>query len=224
MAARARTGPQLLPGQPGPRQHGGGRWRAGGCAPAARRCRSLYLRSARPSAHARRRGVLQPARFPVGSDGPAPGGTAPRRAGLLDASARTRSRSGGTGESRALRFDQPARHGFHRQTRRRVPRWLRAQPDRRHSAAALPQLAGAARGGAARRRVRNHTRRRHRQQRVSQGPSHPGGDFEQQLPALRPQSQHRRRHRRRNPPGEGQPDHLPRPPASLAAGADGDVL
>ena len=41
-----------------------------------------------------------------------------------------------------------ARHGLHRQAGGRVPGRLRAQPDRRHPAPALPRLAGEARAGA----------------------------------------------------------------------------
>ena len=70
---------------------------------------------------------------------------------------------------------------------------------------------------------RDHDRRRRDQQRVPEGAPHPRRDFEQQLPAVRSKPEHRRSHRGRDATAESEPDRIPRPRASVAAGVDGDA-
>ena len=69
------------------------------------------------------------------------------RAGLHHQAARRGSGSHRAGEGGSVRLDQRARHRLHGQAGGRLPGRLRAQPDRRHPAAALPRFAGEARAG-----------------------------------------------------------------------------
>ena len=122
-------------------------------AAAARRGRPLHLRSARsrcPRAAARSAAIR--AVFPWGPMDQRP--VEQRRDVLVYTTRPLRARPGSdrAGEGGALRRHQPHGHGFHRQAGGRVPGRLRAQSDRRHSAAALPQFARAARAGASRAR------------------------------------------------------------------------
>ena len=95
---------------------------------------------------------------------------------------------------------------------------------RRHPAPALPRVAREARAGNAGRGLQADARGRRHQQRLPQGPPHPPGNFEQQLPALRPQPQYRPRHRGRNRTPQGHADRLSRPRAPLAHPAAGHPL
>jgi putative CocE/NonD family hydrolase len=84
---------------------------------------------------------------------------------------------------------------------------------------ALPQLIHGARTARTGCGLRTAPRPMGHGERVPAGPSHPAGGFEQQLPALRPQQQHRRGDRERScqrlPTGDQ--SHLPRCGASVAA-------
>ena len=101
------------------------------------------------------------------------------------------------------------------QISRRFSRWRSPQPDRRHFAAALSRLARKTAARRPRPDLRAEHRRRSHRQRVSERPSRAAGNIEQQFPALRPQSQHRPPHRRRDRPSQSRPDHLPRSPAPV---------
>jgi hypothetical protein len=92
-----------------------------------------------------------------------------------------------------------ARYGLHRQAGGRVAGRARAKPDGRHPAAALPPIAGEAGAGAAGRNLQADDRRRGDRQCVSEGASHPDRNIQQQLSALRPESEYRRA-RSRMPP------------------------
>ena len=143
--------------------------------------RPVRLRPLQPRAHSRRLRLLQSESLPLGSHGPAFRGAAQGRPGLHHQASEARPRSHRQRAGCAVRRLQRARHGFHGEAGGRVPRRRSAQSDGRHSAPALSQFAGEAGTGHARRDLPRDGGRRSDQQRVPERPSHPPGDFEQQL-------------------------------------------
>ena len=113
------------------------------------------------------------------------------------------------------------RHRLHGQARRRAPRRLRPQRVRGHRPGAVPQLGlprvVAHAGG----RARLHHRPRLHRHRVPRRAPHPPGDQLVELPALRPEPEHRRSVRAERGSADGDPAGAARRPAPVAARAAG---
>ena len=132
-------------------------------------------RPARSRAHRRRRGLLQSQGFPWGPKDQR--AAEQRRDVLVYTTPPLRKDVEVIGPVRVVLFAATS---------------ARAKPDGRYPAAALSQIAGEAGTGAAGRNLQTEHRRGRDRKRVSEGPSHPHGNLQQQFPALRSQSEYGR--------------------------------
>ena len=193
-------------------------------APAAETADRIRLRSGEPGADGRRAALLRrrpPEAWPARS---APCRSTRRRPRVFDAAAGSRHGSHRARDARAVCEVVRGGYRLHGQARGRQTRRLCPEHDRRHPSGALPRLAGEA--------VAHHTRAGLQddggalvhEQRVQERPRASPGGLEQQLPAVRSQSQHGRGERHGHTLRVGDQQRPARRAAPVGAGVAGCAL
>ena len=134
---------------------------------------------------------------------------------------RTGAASSRAGSRAAVCFHHGAGYRFYGETDRRFSERRGAQPHRWPAQSALSPRLGQSRAGRSGRDLPFKHRRRRDQQRVFGGASHTRGNFEQQFPALRSQSEYGPDARGRDHSEESATDYLSQPDVSFARAVAG---